>query len=250
MKILFALGQGLLITATIAAAISTTGCASLGGADAANDTEPQDPFESYNRAVYKFNDSFDQAIAKPVAQAYQDVMPNWADKGITNFFSNLDDVLVLANNLLQFKFKQAASDAARIVFNTTAGLLGFVDVASHMDLPKHKEDFGQTLGYWGVPSGPYFVLPFLGPSTIRDTAGLGVDYTYLDPVVNNVDHLNDRAALFLIEFIDTRADYLDASRLLESAALDPYVYTREAYLQRRRYYVYDGDPPMADFESE
>ena len=246
MKILFTLGQSLLITA----AISTTGCASLGGTDTVNHTEPQDPFESYNRAVYQFNDSFDRAVAKPVAQAYQDVMPNWADKGISNFFSNLDDVLVLANNLLQFKFKQAASDAARIVFNTTVGLLGFVDVASDMDLPKHKEDFGQTLGYWGVPSGPYFVLPFLGPSTIRDTAGLGVDYTYFDPVVNHVDHLSDRAGLFLLDFVDTRADYLGASRLLDTAALDPYVYTREAYLQRRRYYVYDGDPPMEDLENE
>ena len=237
---------------------ASTGCASLdsksdgSGAASENDsgTDPHDPFESYNRAVYQFNDSFDRAVAKPVAQAYQNVMPNWADKGITNFFSNLDDVLVLANNLLQFKFKQAASDAARIVFNTTVGLLGFVDVASHMDLPKHKEDFGQTLGYWGVPSGPYFVLPFLGPSTIRDTAGLGVDYTYFDPVVNHVDHLSDRAGLFLLDFVDTRADYLGASRLLDTAALDPYVYTREAYLQRRRYYVYDGDPPMEDLENE
>lgn len=237
---------------------ASTGCASLGskndepGAATENNsgTESHDPFESYNRAMYRFNEGFDRMVAKPVAQAYQDVMPTWADKGITNFFSNLDDVLVLANNLLQLKFKQAASDAARIVFNTTAGLLGFVDVASHMDLPKHKEDFGQTLGYWGVPDGPYFVLPFLGPSTIRDTAGLGVDYTYLDPVVNHVDHINDRAGLFLLDFVDTRADYLSASDLLETAALDPYVYTREAYLQRRRYYVYDGDPPMDDFEEK
>jgi phospholipid-binding lipoprotein MlaA len=236
---------------------ATPGCASLGdknepGATTENDhgTESHDPFESYNRAIYRFNEGFDRTVAKPVAQAYQNVMPTWADKGISNFFSNLDDVLVLANNLLQLKFKQAASDAARIAFNTTAGLLGFVDVASHMDLPKHKEDFGQTLGYWGVPDGPYFVLPFLGPSTIRDTAGLGVDYTYFDPVVTHVDHINDRAGLFLLDFVDTRADYLGASRLLETAALDPYVYTREAYLQRRRYYIYDGDPPMDDFDEK
>jgi len=187
-------------------------------------------------------------MAKPVAEAYQDIMPNWADKGVTNFFSNIGDIIVLANDLLQFKLEQAASDAARIVFNTTAGLFGFIDVASHMGLPKHKEDFGQTLGYWGVPAGPYFVLPFLGPSTIRDTAGLGVDYVYLDPTVNHVEHFNDRSALFLTNFVATRADYLSASRLLESAALDPYTYTREAYLQRRQFYVYDGDPPMDDFE--
>lgn len=240
MRIFFALGL-------ILALGSTTGCASLGGTDGDSGTEPQDPFEGYNRAIYAFNDRFDRAVAKPVAQTYQKVMPDWADKGITNFFSNLNDVIVLANDLLQFKLKQAASDTARIVFNTTAGLFGFIDVASHMDLPRHKEDFGQTLGYWGVPSGPYFVLPFLGPSTIRDTAGLGADYTYIDPVVNHVDHFSTRSGLFLVNFIDTRADYLNASRLLESAALDPYVYTREAYLQRRRYYVYDGNPPMDDF---
>ena len=245
MKTFFAPFLALGLTFFIA---TMTGCASLGGADAANDTEPHDPFESYNRAVHEFNEDFDRAIAKPVAQTYQDVMPTWADKGITNFFGNLGDVIVLANDLLQFKLEQAASDAARIAFNTTAGLFGFIDVASHMDLPKHKEDFGQTLGYWGVPSGPYFVLPFLGPSTLRDTAGLGVDYVYLDPIVNNVDHLNDRSALFLTNFVDTRADFLGASRLIESAALDPYIYTREAYLQRRQFYVYDGDPPMDDFD--
>ncbi len=236
--------------------IMASGCASLGDGktnanrDTANDTEPQDPFESYNRTIYAFNEHFDQAVAKPVAQAYQNVMPNWADKGITNFFSNLNDVIVLANDLLQFKLKQAASDTARIAFNTTAGLFGFIDVASHMDLPRHKEDFGQTLGYWGIPSGPYFVLPFLGPSSLRDTAGLGVDYAYVDPVLNNVDHHTSRNGLFLVNFIDTRADLLGVSRLLETAALDPYIYTREAYLQRRQYYVYDGDPPMDDFEDE
>ena len=240
MKIIDQLSRGLLILLTVS---FSTGCASI----AAEDREDYDPFESYNRAVYDFNQDFDRSIAKPVAQTYQNVMPDWADKGITNFFSNLNDVIVLTNDLLQFKLKQAASDTARIVFNTTAGLFGFIDVASHMDLPRHKEDFGQTLGYWGVPSGPYFVLPFLGPSTIRDTAGLGVDYTYIDPVVNHVDHLRTRGGLFLVNFIDTRADYLNASRLLESAALDPYVYTREAYLQRRRYYIYDGNPPMDDF---
>jgi len=247
MKLYSSLGLILLI-------VVASGCASLGGAsaskDVSDDTEPQDPFESYNRTIYAFNERFDRAVAKPVAQAYQDVMPSWADKGISNFFSNLNDVIVLTNDLLQFKLKQAASDTARIAFNTTAGLFGFIDVASHMDLPRHKEDFGQTLGYWGVPSGPYFVLPFLGPSTIRDTAGLDVDYAYVDPVFNNVDQRTPRNGLFLVNFIDTRADLLGASRLLETAALDPYIYTREAYLQRRQYYVYDGDPPMDDFEDE
>jgi len=218
----------------------------MDGAD--GEADPNDPFESYNRSVHSFNQGFDRTVAKPVAQTYQEVMPTWADKGITNFFGNLGDVIVLSNDLLQFKFEQAASDTARILFNTTAGLLGFIDVASHMDLPKHNEDFGQTLGYWGVPSGPYFVLPFFGPSSIRDTAGMVVDYSYFDPVVNNVAHFSDRSALFIIDFVDTRADFLKATRLLDEAALDHYIFTREAYLQRREYYVYDGDPPMEDFE--
>lgn len=219
-----------------------TGCASTKGP-----AEPHDPFEGYNRAMHKFNKGFDDAVAKPVAKAYQQVTPTWMDKGITNFFSNLDDVVVLFDDLLQLKFTQAASDAARIAFNTTFGLLGFVDVASHMELPKHREDFGQTLGYWGVPPGPYFVLPFLGPSTIRDSAGLASDYALFDPVTNQVDSRTTRYGLLVVDFVDTRADLLQATRLLDEAALDPYIYTREAYLQRRRYYVYDGDPPMEDF---
>jgi phospholipid-binding lipoprotein MlaA len=235
MKTLSALGLSLLLA-------TTSGCASVG------DTEPHDPFESYNRSVHNFNQGFDRTIAKPVAQTYQDVMPDWANQGVSNFFSNLDDVLVLANNLMQLKLQQAASDTARIFFNSTIGLLGFIDVASRMDFPKHKEDFGQTLGYWGVPSGPYFVLPFFGPSSIRDTAGLSVDYTYFDPLIRTVPRFNTRAALFLLDAVDTRADFLSASQLLETAALDPYIYTREAYLQRRQYYIYDGDPPMDDFE--
>lgn len=240
MKNLFALSLILLISTTV------SGCATVGETN--DEADPDDPFESYNRSVHNFNQGFDRAVAKPVAQTYQNVTPDWIDKGLTNFFGNLDDVIVLANDLLQFKFEQAASDSARILFNTTAGLLGFIDVASHMDLRKHNEDFGQTLGYWGVPSGPYLVLPFLGPSSIRDTAGMAVDYTYLDPVVNNVQHVNDRSALFLTDFVDKRADFLSATRLLDEAALDHYTFTREAYLQRRQYYVYDGDPPMDDFE--
>ncbi|MBL1274509.1 MAG: VacJ family lipoprotein [Ectothiorhodospiraceae bacterium] len=220
-----------------------SGCATLSAP-----TEPHDPFESYNRVVHNINQSFDKSIATPVAQTYQNVMPDWADKGVTNFFGNLDDVTVLANDLLQLKFDQAASDAARILFNTTAGLLGLIDVATHMDLPKHNEDFGQTLGYWGVPSGPYFVLPFFGPSSIRDTVGISADYTYFDPVIRNVEHVNARSALFVSKFVDTRADFLSASRILETAALDHYIYTREAYLQRRQYHVYDGDPPEDDFD--
>lgn len=221
----------------------TSGCASINGP-----TEPHDPFERYNRAMYSFNEGFDKHVAKPVAEVYNDVMPAPVDKGITNFFSNLDDVIVLVNDLLQFKIEQAAQDFSRILFNTTVGLFGIFDVATHLDLPKHHEDFGQTLGYWGVPSGPYFVLPFLGPSTIRDTAGLGTDYAYFDPTFNLVDDSATSWSLTTLYFIDRRSDLLGVSKLLNVAALDPYVFTREAYLQRRQNMVYDGNPPMEDFE--
>lgn len=225
-------------------AIFSTGCASINGP-----TEPHDPFERYNRAMYSFNEGFDRHVAKPVAKAYNKVMPAPVDKGITNFFSNLDDVIVLANDLLQFKMMQAAQDFSRILFNTTIGLFGIFDVATHLDLPKHNEDFGQTLGYWGVPAGPYFVLPVLGPSTIRDTAGLGTDYAYFDPTFNLINDSATSWSLTGLYFIDRRSDLLNMSKLLDIAALDPYVFTREAYLQRRQNLVYDGNPPMEDFEN-
>jgi phospholipid-binding lipoprotein MlaA len=227
----------------VLAACFNTGCATLEGP-----TEPHDPFESYNRAVYKFNEDFDRVVAKPVAQFYQDVLPAPVDKGLTNFFSNINDVIVLANDLMQLKVEQSAQDLARIFFNTTIGLLGFIDVASQMDLPKHREDFGQTLGYWGVPTGPYFVLPIFGPSTIRDSVGLGVDYAAFYPIFNRIDNTAVEWSLFALDLIDQRADLLGASQLLEEAALDPYVFTREAYLQRRLNFVYDGNPPQKDEE--
>ena len=212
-------------------------------------TDPKDPFEGYNRVVYSFNQHFDDAVAKPVAKTYKKITPVWVDAGITNFFSNLGDVIIVANDLLQLKLIQTTTDTARLFFNTTIGVFGFIDVASHMDLPKHNEDFGQTLGYWGVPPGPYFVLPFLGPSTIRDTVGLGTDYFEFDPVFHKATSAA-RNSMYVVDFIDTRADLLSASRLLKAAALDPYTYTREAYFQRRRYYIYDGNPPPDDEEME
>jgi len=224
-------------------AVLNTGCASLNGP-----SDPNDPLEPYNRAVYKFNEKFDRHVGKPVAEFYTDILPAPVNKGITNFFSNIHDVMVLANDLLQLKVEQTAQDAARIFFNTTIGLLGFIDVATHLDLPKHQEDFGQTLGRWGVPPGPYFVLPIFGPSTIRDSIGLGVDYVAFYPIFNRIDNTTVEWSLFLLDLIDQRADLLGASNLLEQAALDPYVFTREAYLQRRLNFVYDGYPPKDDTE--
>lgn len=208
--------------------------------------DERDPFEGMNRAIYEFNDAFDRGIAKPVAQTYQNVVPQPVNQGVSNFFGNLEDVLIFANDLLQLKFGQAASDFSRVVWNTTVGLGGLIDVATHLELPKHSEDFGQTLGYWGVGSGPYLVLPFLGPSTLRDASGSIVD-TYYDPV-NAVEDPQTRTALWLTDAVDTRAGLLRASRVLEQAALDPYTFLRDAYLQRRENLVYDGNPPMPDFD--
>lgn len=217
------------------------GCATVQG-----QTDPEDPFESFNRAMYTFNDTLDKAILKPVAKGYNAVLPDPVNKGVSNFFSNIDDIVVIFNNLLQLKIEQAASDTARVFFNTTIGLLGFIDVASAMDLPKHDEDLGQTFGYWGINTGPYLVLPFLGSSNIRDAVGLIGD-SYVDPL-NGVSPDGTRNWMILLEGVDTRAGLLSASKVLEEAALDEYLFTRDAYLQRRQDRVYDGNPPRPSFD--
>ena len=223
------------------------GCATVEGPG-----DPNDPFESYNRAMYKFNDGLDRYVLKPAAQGYDAITPAPVQKGISNFFSNLDDVLVIVNDLLQLKLTQAASDTGRLIVNSTLGLFGLIDWASDMGLEKHNEDFGQTLGYWGVPSGPYFVLPFLGPSTIRDTGGKYVDTDYFDPVYRELHEefpppeREDKQAMWgmaILNAVDTRAKLLKAESIMDEAALDPYVFIREAYLQRRKNLVYDGNPP-------
>lgn len=203
--------------------------------------DPRDPLEPFNRAMYQFNDGLDRAIIKPVAQGYKAVVPTPVDKGITNFFSNLSDVRSAANNLLQLKVTRAASDVGRVVINTTVGLLGFIDVATNMNIPRYNEDFGQTLAVWGAGSGPYLVLPLFGPSSGRDAVGLVVD-SYSDPVTY-VDPASVRWGLRTVRLVDRRADLLGASRVLEEAALDPYHFVREAYLQRRENDVNDGNPP-------
>ena len=221
----------------------TSGCASVSTPPPQND-----PFERYNRTVYRFNDKLDKAILKPVAQGYEKVVPQPVDDGVTNFFSNLDDVTVMFNDLLQGKMAQAGSDLSRLVWNSTVGIAGLFDVATHFGLPKHNEDFGQTLGKWGVGSGPYLVLPFLGPSTVRDTAALPVDWE-TDPLTHyyEVDK-NGYWQLKGLYYVDRRAGLLRASRLMEQAALDEYVFLREAYLQRRQNLVYDGNPPQPELD--
>ena len=233
--------------------LAVSGCASLEGP-----TDPSDPFERYNRTMNTINNNLDRYVLKPVAKGYDTITPDPAQKGVSNFFSNLDDVLVIVNDLLQFKFSQLASDTGRFVINSTLGVFGIFDWATDFGLKKHREDFGQTLGYWGVPSGPYFIMPLLGPSTIRDTGGLVVDTANFDPVVNEIDKRppfpkrdGDTAlGLTALNVVNTRTRLLGASNLLEQMALDPYIFVREAYLQKRRNLVYDGNPPEEDFDEE
>ncbi len=206
--------------------------------------DPRDPWESFNRGVHSFNQEFDKAIFKPVAKGYQAIMPEPLDKGVANFFNNMLDFPSALNNLLQFKLSRAATDVGRILVNSTLGLLGFIDVASNMDMPSYKEDFGQTLGYWGIDPGPYLVLPILGPRNVRDTVGLVVDW-YTQPVAY-LDERYVRWGLAILYGIDKRADLLGATDVLEAAALDHYSFTRDAYLQKRRNDVYDGNPPLED----
>jgi len=218
--------------------LALLGCATNG--------DPRDPLEPLNRGIYKFNDVVDKAVLKPIATGYRDAMPDPVRTAVGNFFSNLDDVLVLLNDLLQFKPEQAASDFSRLVWNTSVGIAGLIDVATPMDLPKHNEDFGQTLGYWGIGDGPYLVLPFLGPSTLRDTVGTVVD-VHFDPVAQHTP-VAERNSAIAIHSVDNRSRLLDAEEVLDEAAIDRYVFLRDAYLQRRRGLVYDGNPPREKFE--
>ena len=205
---------------------------------------PADPLESLNRGVYQFNDTVDKAIAKPVAQGYNAVMPLPGKIMVSNFFSNLDDVIITANDLLQFKFVQAASDGARFLFNSTFGIFGLFDVAHRLE--KHNEDFGQTLGYWGIGSGPYLVLPILGPSSVRDGVGLYADSR--PSRLRHVDHIRTRNQLYLTKAVNRRAQLLDQEKVLDTAALDRYEFIRDAYLLRRQSLVYDGDPPREKYD--
>ena len=225
-----------------ALAILVAGCASVQNPD------PRDPFEGFNRAVYKFNDGFDRAIAKPVATAYVKVTPGPVRTGVRNFFSNIADVFIGVNNLLQGKPEEALTDWGRFAFNTTFGFLGIADWATDMGLEKHDEDFGQTFGRWGAGTGPYLVLPFLGPSDVRDGVGTAFDM-YTDPVSNRTP-VDERNSAIALRLVNRRADLLGASRLLEQAALDPYAFLRDAYLQRRRSLVYDGRPPRERMPDE
>jgi len=239
MELVVSLKKGL-VCAAIATTTMLSGCASL------TSQKENDPLEYFNRGVYTFNENADEYVLEPVARGYQFVTPETVDKGVTNFFSNLDDVVVFVNDLLQLKFNQAFSDAGRVVVNSTVGVLGFMDMATDMGMPKHNEDFGQTLGAYGVGTGPYIVLPILGPSTLRDTLGLFAD-SFVDPV----QQINDSDTMWsaiVLEGVDLRADLISTKKILDQASLDPYEFLRSGYFQRREYLVFDGNPPMDDEE--
>ena len=217
----------------------------IGLAGCAVNGDPRDPMEPMNRAIHDFNEGFDRMILKPVAQGYDAILPGFAKTGVRNFFSNLGDVTVLANDVLQFKLEQGSRDFMRLAFNSTFGLFGLLDVASEMGLHKHEEDFGQTLGRWGVGAGPYLVLPFLGPSSIRDTAGFVVDTNTTDMVLNDHD-VATRNQAFALRVVSRRADLLEAKKAVDAAALDGYEFSRDLYLERRKSQVHDGHPPREE----
>ncbi len=202
----------------------------------------KDPLEGMNRGIYKFNDVTDRALFKPVATAYKAVAPTPVRKGFNNFFNNLGSITTVLNDLLQLKFANAFTDAGRFVINSTFGLAGFIDVAGMDKIPNHKEDFGQTLGYWGAGNGAYLVLPFLGSSSLRDTTGLVFDTVTTDPITytHNIGQVRLHNQLRAAQFIDKRTELLDAKDIVDEASLDPYAFARDAYLQRRESLVADG----------
>jgi phospholipid-binding lipoprotein MlaA len=231
---------GLKIAACLAL-LSTVGCASF---PAGRIQDPRDPFESYNRAVYEFNLRLDESVVKPAAEAYRDYVPDVFQFLARNFFGNLRDIPTAVHHGLQGKPKQAVDTAARVVINTTIGFLGLGDPASELGYAKTSEDFGETFGRWGVGPGPYFVLPLLGPSTIRDTVGTALDMT-IDPTMETVlPKSSDRMAAFGVKALDRRVEFMAMEGALSAISFDRYSAIREAYLARRLSQVYDGDPPQ------
>lgn len=211
-------------TLALCASVLLSGCATIG-------KDPRDPWEGYNRQITQLNLALDENVLEPVAKGYQAALPGVLRAGVSNFFGNLSDVWSTTNNLLQAKPRETTESLLRVGINSTLGLFGLIDVATELNIPRHKEDFGQTLGRWGVPPGPYLVLPVLGPSTLRDTLALPVDWK--GDLLNSSD-IFVQSPLSLLRVVDKRANYLGAGNALNAAALDKYTFIREAYLQRRR----------------
>jgi phospholipid-binding lipoprotein MlaA len=223
-----------LLPLLLLAACTLCGCAA--GPD------PRDPLEPFNRKVYAFNETADKVVLKPAAKGYVFVVPHLARRGVTNFFNNLGVVVTTFNDALQLKGTKVPVDFARFATNIVFGLGGLIDVASELKIENRREDFGQTLGYWGVGSGPYLVLPLFGPSSMRDAPALAVDFVASPFFYWNPDPAV-RWGLFALDVVDTRANLLDAEKIFDTAAMDRYSFLRDTYLQRREYLIYDGRPP-------
>ena len=215
-----------------------------GLAGCATGPNPIDPYESWNRKVSYFNEQADSLVLMPAATAYRQVVPPLVRTGINNFFGNISDFWSTANNVLQLRPQEAGESWLRVGVNTIFGLGGFLDVATELGIERHREDFGKTLGRWGVPNGPYMVLPLLGPSTVRDTVSYPVDYQF-DPLPRLVPG-SVETGLYVLRVVDARANLLRASSVLESAALDRYSFTRDAYLQRRESQIFRGKAAADD----
>ena len=214
---------------------------------------PADPWEGMNRDIFAFNDQVDKFVLKPVAKGYQWITPEFVDTGISNFFSNLKDISVSVNGFLQAKPKEGGMDAARFLVNSTVGIAGFIDVGTMINLPKHEEDFAQTLAVWGVPRGPYFIIPFLGASSVRGVGGYVGDsalhpLTYTFFFGSSAVSWGLSVGLRSVEIVDVRADFLGAEAVASEAAIDRYVFFRSAYMQRRDYLISDGEAQPLDFE--
>lgn len=212
------------------------GCASVPNPD------PRDPWESLNRNVYGVNDALDRSVLRPVAVAYRDGFPYWMRKGVSNFFGNLSDVWSVVNHAISLQGRAAGDSLGRVIVNSTAGVLGVIDVATDLNLEKHPADFGVTLGRWGVSPGPYVVVPLLGPYTLREIVALPLDRQ--GNLVNQIGDVNVRTGLTVLNYVDDRAIYLKVTDVMEGAALDAYSFTRDAYLQRQRYRQFNGSPPQ------
>lgn len=248
-------GLPVLVLLVMPMGLVTSGCTTLGGtsqsqaASSTQDEETRDPFEPFNRTMFAFNEKFDQWLLKPVAKGYTWVLPGVVRQGIGNFFSNLVQPRVMVNDLLQGKVVQSGRDTGRFLINSTVGLLGFVDVATSVGLDPMDEDWGQTFAVWGFGEGPYFVWPIIGPRTLLDTVGFGFDW--LSNPITYIPNKTLEWSLWGLDLVDIRSRLLPSDAVIEQAAgADKYTFIREAYRQRRRNLIYDGNPPKPMFFDE
>lgn len=234
------IGMSRRVIVLLAALAVGMGASALGAAP-----HPDDPLEGFNRKVYSFNDTLDQAFLTPVTNGYRAVAPEFVETGVSNFFSNISDIGNAVNNILQFKFVSAGSDIGRVLINSTFGILGLFDVASEVGLQKHDEDFGQTLGYWGIGTGPYLMLPLLGPSNLRDTPGKVLDILFWSATISGASSSEERAIIAL-NVVNTRSEYMDLEERVEDLSRDRYVFIRDVYQDRREFLVQDGKGSLDD----